>query len=317
MHMLALSLPSLALTETPLPLPGPGQVRIRVRAAGLNRADLLQQAGKYPPPPGVTDIPGLEISGVIDLVGEGINNWQSGQKVMALLPGGGMAQYAVVDAGSLLPMPDELSFTDAAALPEAFATAWQALKWVANAQAGERVLIHAGGSGVGTAAIQLATALGVEVVATASGKKTAACLALGATQAIDYQSEDFATVLGPGSVDVVIDSIGAAYWERNLTVLGHDGTLVLLAAMSGAKVSEMSLAPILHKRLQVQGTTLRSRSNAYKAALMREMGTFVLPHLADGRIRPVVDSVFPFAEAEQGFARLASNQSVGKVVLEM
>jgi putative PIG3 family NAD(P)H quinone oxidoreductase len=292
-------------------------VRIRVRAAGLNRADLMQQAGKYPPPPGVTDIPGLEIAGTVDAIGEGITTWQSGQKVMTLLPGGGMAEYAVVDAGSLLPIPDGLSFTDAAALPEAFATAWQALKWVANAQPGERVLIHAGGSGVGTAAIQLGSALGLDVVATASGKKTAACLALGATQAIDYQADDFATVLGPGSVDVVIDSIGAAYWEKNLSVLGQDGTLVLLAAMSGAKVGEMSLAPILLKRLQVQGTTLRSRPDAYKAALMQEMGAFLLTRLADGRIRPVVDSVFPFAEATKAFARLASNQSVGKVVLEM
>jgi putative PIG3 family NAD(P)H quinone oxidoreductase len=303
----------------PKPRTETGQLLVQVKAAGINRADLLQKAGKYPPPAGASPLLGLEVAGTVAAVGEGVSRWQPGDRVFGLMSGGGYAQYALLHSQLAMPIPEELTFTQAAAVPEVFLTAWQALHWLARLQPGERVLVHAGASGVGTAAIQLAKALGAEVWVTASAGKQATCLSLGASKAIDYKQEDFEEVVreatqGKG-VDVILDFLGASYWQQNLNSLALDGRLVMLAFLGGIK-TETTLAPLLQKRISVFGSTLRSRSLAYQAALTQDLAAFMLPRLASGELRPVIYRTYPWKEAEKAHSEMEQNKNAGKLLLE-
>lgn len=311
---------TMVVGEWPKPAPGPGELLVAVKAAGINRADLLQKSGKYPPPAGASPLLGLEVAGTVAAVGEGVQNWQPGDRVFGLLSGGGYAQFAVLNSGLAMPIPDTLSFTEAAAVPEVFLTAWQALVWLARLQPGERVLIHAGASGVGTAAIQLAKALGADPWVTASAGKHETCLGLGASLAIDYKQENFEEVVrektdGKG-VDVIIDFLGAAYWQQNLNSLAMDGRLVMLAFLGGIK-TETNLAPLLRKRISVFGSTLRSRSVAYQAALTKELAAFMLPRLSSGALKPVIHQAYSWKEAEKAHQEMERNQNTGKLLLEL
>lgn len=303
------------------PVPGVGEVCVRVRATALNRVDLMQRAGRYPVPPGASPILGLEMAGVVDEVGVGVTGVDVGDRVFGLLSGGGYAERVAVPAAHLMPIPAGWSFAEAAAVPEAFLTAWQALAWLAHLEPGASVLIHAGGSGVGTAAIQLAAARGVTAYVTCSDGKRDACEALGAARAIDYRAERFVDVIGEVTggtgVDAVIDVIGAPYFEDNLASLAADGTLVLLATMGGSRVEAFDLRTLFRRRLTVVASTLRSRSDAYKALLTADVRKEVLPLLASGTIRPVIDSVRPWTDVVASHRDMEANRNVGKIVLEV
>lgn len=308
----------LFFAEVPDPTPGPGQVLVYVAATALNRADILQREGKYPPPAGVTDILGLEMAGTVIEVGEGVKNFAVGDNVCALLPGGGYAQQIAVDEDLCLRLPERLSFTKAAAIPEAFLTAFQALHWIADVQPGETVLIHAGASGVGTAAIQLAKLAGARVIATASGHKHPSLHDLGADRCVDYRREDFAEVALAESetgVDVVLDFVGGTYFAGNLKALGLDGRMVCLGALGGASVEATSMAPILRKRLQITGTTLRSRPQEYKERLVADFRARIWPHFADRSLRAVVDTIFDWTEIVAAHRYMESNANIGKLVV--
>jgi tumor protein p53-inducible protein 3 len=309
----------LQITEVPDPVAGPGQVLVYIAATALNRADILQREGKYPPPPGVTDILGLEMAGTVVEIGEGVEDFEVGDNVCSLLPGGGYAQMVAVDAAMLLKLPENMSFTKAAAIPEAFLTAFQALHLIAKIQPGETVLIHAGASGVGTAAIQLVKLAGAHPIATASGGKHQPLRDLGAELCIDYRSEDFAEAAlhftdGKG-VNVVLDFIGGPYFEKNLKALALDGRMVSLAALGGARVEGISLAPILRKRIQLTGTTLRSRSKAYKYELVAAFREQIWPAFADRSIRAFVDTIYDWEGVADAHKYMEANANVGKIVL--
>ena len=294
---------SMKLGEVSRPLRGTRDILIEVKAAGVNRADTLQRKGKYPPPKRASPILGLEVAGIIVETGPKVSRWKAGDKVFGLLSGGGYAQFAAMHEDMALAIPEELSFTDAAAIPEVFLTAYQALVWLARLQKSERVLIHAGASGVGTAAIQLAREMGAEVFITASGSKHAICRELGASHTINYKEVSFrekieALTDGEG-VDIVIDFVAAPYFQDNLASLKTDGRLVMLALLGGPKLSEANLAPVLQKRLSILGSTLRSRSLEYQCRLSQEMANFLLPRLKEGKIKPVVDKVFPLEEVSE------------------
>lgn len=311
----------LKLGDAPTPEAGPGELLVRVRAAGVNRADLQQREGKYPPPPGASDILGLEVAGEITAVGAGVSGWQSGARVMALLPGGGYAEYAAIPAAMAMPLPDNLSFEHAAGIPEAFLTAHLALFPLGDLTAGQAVLIHAGASGVGTAAIQLAKEAGATVFATAgTDEKTAACLALGATAAINYRTEDFAArvkeLTDGAGVALILDFIGVDYWERNLAVLAMEGRIIVISTLSGGNVA-MNLGALMGKRAQVIGTTLRGRPLGQKTALTRAFATFALHRFASGRVQPVIDTIYPLAHAAEAHRRMASNANIGKLILRV
>ncbi|MDX1908612.1 MAG: NAD(P)H-quinone oxidoreductase [Bacteroidia bacterium] len=308
----------LELSEYPQPVPGEGQVLIRVAATALNRADILQREGKYPPPSGESEIPGLEVSGWIEALGPGCHRFEPGEAVCALLAGGGYATYVTVHETLVMPVPAGMSLVAAAAIPEAFITAWQALTRLGQVEAGETVLIHAGGSGVGTAAIQLAAALGAIPIVTASPGKHALCLSLGAAQALDYKAGPFVEAClaytDRRGINLAIDCIGGPYLSQHLEVLAPDGRLVLLAAMGGTR-AEADLRQILRKRLTLMGSTLRNRSLAYKAELVASFGAFAAPLWADGTLRPVLDQVMPWTAVAAAHTRLESNLSAGKIVL--
>ncbi|WP_051203258.1 NAD(P)H-quinone oxidoreductase [Hugenholtzia roseola] len=300
------------------------EVLIEVRAAGINRADLLQRAGKYPPPQGASHILGLEVSGIIKAKGEAVANWQVGDKVMALLSGGGYAQQAKAHQNLLMPLPEGFSFEQGAALPEAFLTAYQALFLVGKACPQERVLIHAGASGVGTAAIQLAKVFDLEVVTTCSTAKMATCRNLGADLVIDYTNENFYQKIQtfyPSSkeagIDLIIDCIGASYWTDNLKSLRLDGRLVLLAALSGVKIDNFNIATLLTKRLQILGTTLRNRSLSYQSDLIFQFWKNTKNLWAEGKLMPIIDSVFEWQQAEEAHKRMQANLNMGKIVLKV
>ncbi|PZN09740.1 MAG: NADPH:quinone oxidoreductase [Bacillota bacterium] len=312
----------LFLGEYPTPEPGEGELLVRVRATALNRADILQRRGLYPPPPGASPILGLEIAGVVERAGPGCGGWRAGDRVFALVPGGGYAEYVTLPAAMAMPIPDNLGFEEAAAIPEAFFTAYQTLFWIGRLQAGERVLIHAGASGVGTAAIQLARDAGADVLVTAGSEaKLAACRALGASHAFNYKEGPFARrvleATGGRGVDLVLDFVGAPYWEQNLECLATDGRLVLIATMGGGVVERCDLRLLMAKRLQVTGTTLRSRSPEYKARLTREFVQRVLPRFAEGRLRPVIDRVFPWDRVAEAHRYMEANRNIGKIVLRV
>ncbi len=293
-------------TTRPVPRPGPGEVLIRVHATGVNRPDILQRLGKYPPPPGVTDIPGLEVAGIRE---------DTGEAVCALLPGGGYAGYAVAHESLCLPVPKNLSMTEAAALPEAVFTVWNNLFLRGHLKKGETVLIHGGASGIGTTAIQMAKAFGAHVIVTAgSDDKCAACRTRGADIAINYKTQDFSAVCGKDSVDVVLDMVGGLYVPRNMDVLKTDGRHVSIAFQDG-RIAEVDLQKIMQKRLVLTGSTLRPRPVAEKAALAADLKKHIWPLIEAGKIKPVIFKTFPLAQAMDAHKALEKGDHVGKIVL--
>ncbi|MBA6064279.1 NAD(P)H-quinone oxidoreductase [Pseudomonas mosselii] len=302
-----------AWVEAERPACDAGQVRIRVAAAGLNRADLLQRAGLYPPPPGASPYMGLECSGIVEQVGAGAD-WRVGDRVCALLAGGGMAEEVVVDARHVLPVPEGLSLHEAAAVPEVYATAWLNIFQLGALKAGEKVLVHAGASGVGSAAIQLCKAFGNPVwVSVGSPQRLAYCQSLGAVGGVVRNGNlDDLEQLGP--FDVILDPVGASYGPLNLKLLARDGRWVIIGLMGGRKV-ELDLALVLGKRLEITGSTLRNRDDAFKAQLLQELRQQVWPLFAQGRLSPQLVDTYPVAFAEAAYAELASNQVSGKLVL--
>lgn len=302
-----------AWVEAERPACDAGQVRIRVAAAGLNRADLLQRAGLYPPPPGASPYMGLECAGVVAEVGAGAD-WRVGDRVCALLAGGGMAEEVVVDARHVLPVPEGLSLHEAAAIPEVYATAWLNIFQLGALKAGEKVLVHAGASGVGSAAIQLCKAFGNPVwVSVGSPERLAYCESLGAAGGVVRNGNlDDLKQLGP--FDVILDPVGASYASLNLQLLARDGRWVIIGLMGGRKV-ELDLALVLGKRLEITGSTLRNRDDGFKAELLRELRQQVWPLFTEGRLSPQLVDTYPVEFAEAAYAELASNQVSGKLVL--
>ena len=309
----------LRIGERPVPVPGPGEVLVRVSAAGVNRPDLLQREGKYPPPPGVSDIPGLEIAGVVSEVGEGETSPAPGDHVMALVSGGGYAELCLAPAGSCLPIPHGFSSIDAAAVPVTFFTVWTNVFESGRLQAGETFLVHGGGSGIGTTAVQMVKALGGFPYATARGpKKCAAVEDMGALRCIDTTTHDFVAdlreITGGRGINVILDMLGGDYTHRNLQVLAMEGRLVQIATLLGAK-AEVNMATIMQKRLVVTGSTLRARPNAEKARIARALSEHVMPQLESGAIRPVIHMTFPLEAAAKAHAHLESGNAIGKIVL--
>ena len=311
----------LRLVERPVPQPGPGEVLIRVAAAGVNRPDVLQRKGGYAPPPGASSIPGLEIAGTIVAVGEDVEDTYLGQPVCALLAGGGYAQYALAPVGQCLPVPHGLEMIEAAAIPETLFTVWTNLFERAFATEGDSVLLHGGTSGIGTMAIALANIFGLTIIVTAgSDAKCARALDLGADHAINYKTEDFvervqAITDGKG-VTAVIDMVGGDYVPRNLQCLADDGRHVSIAVQGGPQAT-IPLFEIMRRRLTLTGSTLRPRDTAFKTLVADEIARTVWPHVESGRLRPVVDQVFPLGEAAAAHARMEEGDHVGKIVLTM
>jgi NADPH:quinone reductase len=309
----------LRIAVRPVPQPGEGEVLVKVAAAGVNRPDVMQREGRYPPPAGASDIPGLEISGEIVAMGANVSGLAVGAKITALLPGGGYAAYALAAAPLCLPVPDGLSMVEAAALPETFFTVWTNLFDRGRCQPGDTVLIHGGTSGIGTTAIQLATAWGARVFATAgSADKARACERFGAVRGIDYRTEDFVEVIrketaGRGA-DVILDMVGASYLSRNLEAAAVEGRLVVISLIGGAR-AEINLGTIMAKRLTLTGSTLRARTVPQKAMVAQSVRQNVWPLLAAGRVRPIIYKTFPLAEASEAHRLMESSQHIGKIVL--
>jgi len=311
--------PEVLVPDTrPVPVPGVGEIVIRVAFAGVNRPDALQRAGAYAPPPGASDLPGLEAAGHVAAVGPGVSRWREGDAVCALLPGGGYAEYVACPADHALPVPAGLDLRAAACLPETFFTVWTNVFVRGGLKAGERFLVHGGSSGIGTTAIQLAAARGARVFATAgSDDKCAACLALGAERAINYRTGDFVEVLKEqGGADLILDMVGGDYLPRNINALADDGRLVQIAFLQGPKVT-LNFAQLMVRRLTITGSTLRPQSVAAKAAIAADLEREVWPLLASGRIAPVIDAEFPLDQAAAAHARMESSAHVGKIVLRV
>ncbi|MVU79677.1 zinc-binding dehydrogenase [Nocardia sp. ET3-3] len=305
-----------------LPAPGPGEVAIDVVAAGVNRADLLQRQGFYPPPPGASEILGLEVSGVVAEVGAGVRDWRAGDRVCALLAGGGYAERVIAPATQLLPVPEGLDVAAAAALPEVAATVWSNLVMTAGLHSGQLLLIHGGGSGIGTHAIQVARALGARVAVTAGSQyKLDRCAELGATVLINYREHDFVTTLHseyPGA-DIILDVMGAAYLERNVEALAEDGHLVVIGMQGGVK-AELNLAALLGKRGSIHATNLRRRpehGRGSKAEIITELRRHLWPLISDGTVVPVVSAEIPVTDAAEAHRLLDSDETVGKVLLQI
>ena len=307
----------LVLGQRPQPVAGHGQVLIRVAYAGVNRPDALQRAGLYAPPPGASDLPGLECSGVIESVGPGVS-LAVGDQVCALLPGGGYAEYVVTPAAHCLPIPDGLSLKQAACLAETFFTVWSNVFMRGGLQGGERFLVHGGSSGIGTTAIQLAHAFGTRVFATAGDDvKCAACIALGAEQAINYKTTDFVEVMNAaGGANVILDMVGGPYMARNISALADEGRLVQIAFLQGPK-AELNMAPLMMRRLTWTGSTLRPQSDLAKARIADQLRAHVWPLLAAGKVAPVIDSEYALADASLAHARMESSAHIGKIVLRV
>jgi NADPH2:quinone reductase len=309
----------LKLVERPLPAIGPNDVLIRVAAAGVNRPDVMQRMGHYPPPPGASDIPGLEVSGAVDDVGADVTAFVRGDRVCALVSGGGYAEWCAAPAGQCLPVPEGSDFINAAALPETTFTVWSNVFERGGLAGGETLLVHGGSSGIGTTAIQLAHARGARVLTTAgSAEKCAFCEQLGAERAINYREEDFVAAVkdatGGRGVDVVLDMVGGAYLQRNIDVLAMDGRLVQIGMMGGTKASIDTL-PILQRRLIITGSTLRARPVAEKAAIARSVREHVWPLIEAGRMRPIVHATYPLAAAADAHRMMESSAHLGKLVL--
>ena len=306
----------LQMTQRPRPTAGHGQVVLKVAYAGVNRPDALQRAGMYAPPPTASDLPGLEASGTVVAIGDGVAGLSVGDQVCALLPGGGYAEYVMTPAAHCMPIPEGLSLKEAACLPETFFTVWSNVFTRGGLKAGERFLVHGGSSGIGTTAIQLANAFGARVFATAgSVEKCAACVALGAERAINYKEEDFVEVMkAEGGPDLILDMVGGDYIPRNVKVLANDGRLVQIAFLQGPKV-ELNFAMMMMKRLTITGSTLRPQSDLAKARIAQDLHEAVWPLIASGKVKPVMDSTFDLADAAGAHSRMESNGHIGKIVL--
>ena len=314
--IIALKEQPLRAEMTALPILTHGRVLLKIAYAGINRPDLIQRMGAYPPPAGAPDTMGLECSGVVVALGEGVSLWKIGDRVCALLPGGGYADYAWADEGSCMAIPVGISMLEAAALPETVMTVWTNVFERGALKAGERFLVHGGASGIGTIAIQMAKAHGAIVFATAGGpEKTDLCSKLGADYAIDYKASDFVEIVrANGGADVVLDMVGGPYVQKNIDVMNVDGRCIQIAFLQGPQV-HVNLMMLMMKRLKLTGSTLRSRPVAEKARLATAVQTHVWPWVASGKVRPVIDSVFPLDQAEQGQARMTANVHAGKIML--
>jgi putative PIG3 family NAD(P)H quinone oxidoreductase len=308
----------LSVGELPDPTPGPGEVLVAVAATAVNRADTLQRQGFYPPPPGASDVIGLECSGTIAALGEGVEGWAVGDEVCALLAGGGYASYVVVPVGQVMPVPAGVSLVEAAALPEVACTVWSNVFMVAGLQPGERFLVHGGSGGIGTMAIQLASAVSAKVFATAgSAAKLAACAELGADVTINYREEDFVEVLkADGGADVILDNMGAKYLGRNVDALATEGRLVIIGMQGGSK-GELDINALLRKRGAVIATSLRARPLADKAAICASVVENVWPLVADGTVRPIVHTTMPLEDVAAAHALMESSDHIGKIVLTL
>ena len=301
----------------PVPVPGPGQVLVKVAAAGVNRPDVLQRTGGYPPPPGAPETPGLEIAGEVVGLGAGVKRYEAGDRVCALVPGGGYAEFAVVHEDNVLPVPPGLSMVEAAAIPETFFTVWTNVFQRGALKEGETLLVHGGSSGIGTTAIMLAKALGSRVVVTAgSDEKCRACRDLGADLAINYKTQDFVAAMADAGIeaDVILDMVGADYVARNFKVAALHGRIVNIAFQKGSKV-EVDLLPIMLKRLTLTGSTLRPRTIAEKAVIARELELVVWPLFATEKVKPQIYRTFPLNDAAKAHALMESGEHTGKIVL--
>ncbi|WP_041545655.1 MULTISPECIES: NAD(P)H-quinone oxidoreductase [Chelativorans] len=307
--------------ERPVPKPGSGEILIKVRAAGVNRPDVAQRKGVYPPPPGASDLPGLEVSGIVAATGEGVERWHVGDEVTALTPGGGYAEFCVVHETNALPIPHGFTFTEAAALPETFFTVWHNVFERGGLKAGETLLVHGGTSGIGTTAIQVASNFGARVIATAgSAEKCEACLKLGAARAVNYRAEDFVLAVkeateGRGA-DVILDMVGGDYIDRNYAAAAMDGRIVQISLQGGSK-AEADFSKLMVKRLTHTGSTLRPRTIKFKAHIAAELEAHVWPLLAARKVAPVMDTIFPLREAWRAHERMEEGAHIGKIVLDV
>lgn len=323
MNVIAISEPGgpevLRLERRAVPRPGPGEVLVRVSHAGVNRPDCLQRAGSYPPPSGASDLPGLEISGEIVALGEGVDPGELGKRVCALVNGGGYAEYCIARPEHCLPVPDNLSMAEAAAMPETLFTVWHNVFQRGYARDGETILVHGGTSGIGTMATMLAKGFGLQVITTCgTDEKCAASLKIGADLSINYKTHDFVEEVkkftqGKG-VHLVLDMVAGSYTQRNLDALEEDGRLVVIAVLGGP-VSQINMARMMVRRQTITGSTLRARSNAFKALLADEVFREVWPLVESGKLRPVIDRVFPLADAARAHARMEAGEHIGKIVL--
>jgi len=312
---------ALSIATCPVPQPSDEEVLIEVHAAGINRADLLQRAGHYPPPEDASPVLGLEVAGIVQATGAGVANWRAGDRICALTHGGGYAEYAVAPAGQCMPIPAGFSDAEGAALPEALLTIWHNLFQRASLKRGETVLIHGGASGMGTMGVMICAALGAEVYTTAGTEEK--CRALeerGAKRAINYRTENFEDALRElglaNRIDVILDMIGGEYIQKNLNLAAPEGRIVNIAFMNGFK-AEVNFAPLLLKRLTLTGSTLRAQTFAQKAVMVEEIMAHVFPRLEDGSIRPVIDSTWPLERAGEAHSRMQSGEHMGKIILEI
>ncbi|HTB04265.1 MAG TPA: NAD(P)H-quinone oxidoreductase [Bradyrhizobium sp.] len=314
--------PEVLLPETrPVPVPAPGELLVKVEAAGVNRPDVAQRSGSYPPPPGASDLPGLEIAGVVVALGAGASKHKLGDKVMSLVAGGGYAPYCIAQDAQAMTVPPQLTMLEAGAVPETLMTVWHNVFERGRLQPGETLLVHGGSSGIGTMAIQLAKALGSKVIVTVGSKEKAnACLKLGADHAINYKTEDFVAAVkeatGGTGVNVILDMVGGDYVERNYDAAAVDGRIVQIAVLGGAKAT-VNVTRIMVKRLIHTGSTLRPRSNADKAAMVAAIEAKVMPLFREGRIKPLIDSTFPLQKAADAHRRMESSEHIGKIVLSL
>jgi putative PIG3 family NAD(P)H quinone oxidoreductase len=314
--------PEVLLPETrAVPTPGPGEILIKVQAAGVNRPDVAQRAGSYPPPPGASDLPGLEVAGEVAAVGPGATKHKVGDKVMSLVAGGGYAQYCIAQDAQAMTVPPALTMLEAGAVPETLMTVWHNVFERGALQPGETLLIHGGSSGIGTMAIQLAKAFGSKVIVTVGSKdKADACLKLGAIRAINYKTEDFVSEVksatdGVGA-NVILDMVAGDYVDRNYDAAAVDGRIVQIAVLGGAKVT-VNIARLMVKRLHHTGSTLRPRSDADKAAMVAAIEAKVMPLMREGRVKPLMDSTFPLEKAADAHRRMESGEHIGKIVLQV
>jgi putative PIG3 family NAD(P)H quinone oxidoreductase len=314
--------PEVLLPETrAVPVPGPGEILVKVAAAGVNRPDVAQRSGAYPPPPGASDLPGLEIAGEVVALGTGTSKHKLGDKVMSLVAGGGYAQYCIAQDAQAITVPAALSMQEAGAIPETLMTVWHNVFERGGLKPGETLLVHGGSSGIGTMAIQLAKAFGSKVIVTVGGQdKVDACLKLGADRAINYKTEDFVaevkTTTNGAGANVILDMVGGDYIDRNYDAAAVDGRIVQIATLGGVKAT-VNIAKVMVKRLHHTGSTLRPRTNADKAAMVAAIEAKVMPLMREGRVKPVMDSTFPLEKAADAHRRMETSQHIGKIVLEV
>ena len=311
----------LSIESGPTPTPGAEEILIKVHSAGINRADLLQRKGLYPPPPDASPIMGLEVAGTIQAIGKNVRTWQVGDSVCALTHGGGYADYAVAPMSQCMPIPNGFSKGEAAALPEALLTNWHNLFQRAELKPGEKVLIHGGASGMGTMGVMICATLGAEVYTTAgSNEKCRALEARGATRAINYKTEDFEAVLTEmglnNRINVILDMIGGDYIQKNLNIAAPEARIVNIAYMKGFK-AEVNFAPLLMKRITMTGSTLRAQTFAQKAVMVQEIMEHIYPHLESGRIKPIIDSIYPLEQVEQAHGHMEGGQHMGKIIIKI